>query len=77
MYMIQREVAPQEQSLCFTVQRRQSQYSHQIHLRWFTSSTKSVTIQMRISVRDTLSNVSARASIGQWAGWPNLGRRRS
>jgi hypothetical protein len=36
-----------------------------------------VTIQMRISVRDTLSNVSVRASIGQWAGWPNLGRLRS
>ena len=75
--MIQRDVAPQEQSLCFTVQRRQSQYSHQIHLRWFTSSTKSAAIQMRISVRDTLSNVAVCTSIGQWAGWPNLGRLRS
>ena len=77
MYMIQREVAPQEQSLGFTVQRRQSQYSHQIHLRWFTSSTKRVTIQMRISVRDTLSNVSASVYSGQWAGWPNIGTRGS
>jgi hypothetical protein len=70
--MIQRDVAPQEQSLCITVHRRQAQYSHQIHLRWFTSSTKSATIQMRISVRDTLINVSASARQGQWAGWPNL-----
>ena len=75
--MIQRDVAPQEQSLCFTVQRRQSQYSHQIHLRWFTSSTKRATIQRRISVRDTLSNVSVRVPIHQWAGWPNLAGLRS
>jgi hypothetical protein len=27
---------------------------------------------MRISVRDTLSNVSALFPNGQWAGWPNL-----
>ena len=75
--MIQRDVAPQEQSLCFTEQLRQSQNSHQIHLRWFTSSTKSATIQMRVSVRDTLSNVSALTPIEQWAGWPNLGGPRS
>src|SRR3954447_4481088 len=70
MYMIQRDVPPQEQSLCFTVQRRQSQYSHQIHLRWFTSSTKSVTIQMRISVRDTLSNVWRPCGSGNGPGGP-------
>jgi hypothetical protein len=46
-------------------------------LRWFTSSTKRVTIQMRISVRDTLSNVSASVYSGQWAGWPNIGTPRS
>jgi len=77
MYMIQRDVAPQEQSLCFTLQRRQFQYSHQIHLRWFTSSAKSATIQMRISVRDTLSNVSGPLPVEQWAGWPKPGDPRS
>jgi hypothetical protein len=56
------------------VHRRQSQNSHQIHLRWFTSSTKRATIQTRISVRDTLSNVSALCLREQWAGWPNLRR---
>jgi hypothetical protein len=71
--MIQREVAPQEQSLCFTEQARQLQYSHQIHLRWFTSRSKSATIQRRICVRDTSSNVSAASGGGQWAGWPTLG----
>jgi len=50
--IIQRAVAPQPQSLCFAAQWRQSQYSHQIHLRWFTSSRKSAAIQRRISVRD-------------------------
>ena len=70
--MIQREVAPQEQSLCFTEQARQLQYSHQIHLRWFTSRTKRATIQRRICVRDTSSNVSAASRGGQWAGWPTL-----
>jgi hypothetical protein len=75
--MIQREVCPQEQSLCFTVHVRQSQYSHQIHLRWFTSRTKRAAIQMRISVRDTLVNVSAPLAGGQWAGWPNVPGRRS
>ena len=58
-YMIQRAVAPQAQSLCRTVHARQVQCSHQIHLRWFTSSTKRATIQRRISVRDTLLNLSA------------------
>jgi hypothetical protein len=53
MYMIQRDVPPQEQSLCFTEHRLQSQYSHQIHLRWFTSRMNRATIQRRISVRDT------------------------
>jgi len=75
--MIQREVAPQEQSLCFTEQARQLQYSHQIHLRWFTSRTKRATIQRRICVRDTSSNVSAASGGGQWAGWPTLGVARS
>jgi hypothetical protein len=70
--MIQREVAPQEQSLCFTVQTRQLQCSHQIHFRWFTSSTKRATIQRRICVCDTFSNVSAASGAGQWAGGPNL-----
>jgi hypothetical protein len=45
--------------LCATEQLRQLQYSHQIHLRWFTSRTKRATIQSMISVRDTVSNVSA------------------
>jgi hypothetical protein len=71
-YMTQRDVAPQAQSLCFTVHARQLQCSHQIHLRWFTSSTKRATIQRRISVRDTLSNVSTPRRRGQWARGPNL-----
>jgi hypothetical protein len=41
-------------------------------LRWFTSSRKRATIQRRISVRDTLSNVSTPPSTEQWAGRPNL-----
>ena len=53
--MIQRAVAPQPQSLCFVLQFRQSQYSHQIHFRWFTSSRNSAAIQATISVRDTRS----------------------
>jgi hypothetical protein len=75
--MTQREVAPQLQSLCFSEQLRQSQNSHQIHLRWFTSSTKRATIQMRISVRDTSSNVSASRADRQWAERPNSPRPRS
>jgi hypothetical protein len=75
--MIQREVCPQEQSLCATVHARQRQCSHQIHFRWFTSSTKRATIQMRISVRDTLPNVSAYEAKRQWAGRPNVADRRS
>jgi hypothetical protein len=51
--MIQRAVSPQAQSLCFAVQARQDQYSHQIHLRWFTSSTNRAMIQRRIWLRDT------------------------
>ena len=51
--MSQRAVAPQLQSLCFTSQARQDQYSHQIHLRWFTSSRNRAMIQMRIWLRDT------------------------
>ena len=51
--MTQERVAPQEQSLCFAEQLRQSQYSHQIHFKWFNSSTRSARIQMKISVRDT------------------------
>jgi hypothetical protein len=70
--MSQRDVAPQAQSLCFTEHARQLQYSHQIHLRWFTSSRKRATIQRRISVCDTLSNVSTPPSPEQWAGRPNL-----
>ena len=72
--MIQRAVAPQAQSLCRAVHARQVQCSHQIHLRWFTSSRKRATIQRRISVRDTLSNVSTSPSAEQWAGRPNLPR---
>jgi hypothetical protein len=68
--MTQREVAPQLQSLCFTEQLRQSQYSHQIHLRWFTSSRKRATIHRRIWVCDTLPNVSAHPRRKQWAGRP-------
>ena len=75
--MIQREVLPQAQSLCFTVHARQLQCSHQIHFRWFTSSTKRATIQRRISVRDTMFNVSARFGGGQWAKRPNVPARRS
>jgi hypothetical protein len=45
--MIQDGVEPHPQSLCFAVQLRQLQCSHQIHFRWFTSSTKSATIQRR------------------------------
>jgi len=70
--MSQRDVAPQAQSLCFTEHARQLQYSHQIHLRWFTSSRKRATIHRRISVCDTLFNVSTPPSAEQWAGWPNL-----
>ena len=75
--MTQREVFPQAQSLCFTVHARQLQCSHQIHFRWFTSRTMRAAIQRRISVRDTMSNVSARLRNGQWAGWPNLPGRGS
>jgi hypothetical protein len=56
--------------LCATVQLRQFQNSHQIHLRWFTSRTKRATIQSMISVRDTLSNVSAPQREEQWADRP-------
>src|SRR6266536_5787042 len=51
--MTQRAVSPHEQSLCFTEHARQDQCSHQIHLRWFTSSTNRATIQSRIWLRDT------------------------
>src|SRR3954447_14628788 len=70
-YMSQRLVLPQEQSLCSTEQLRQLQYSHQIHLRWFTSRTKRATIQSMISVRDTVSNVSAPIRQEQWANRPS------
>jgi hypothetical protein len=76
-YMTQRLVLPQEQSLWATEQLLQFQNSHQIHLRWFTSRTKRATIQSMISVRDTLSNVSARQPVGQWAERPRSGHRRS
>jgi len=75
--MTQRLVEPQEQSLCTTVQLRHVQYSHQIHLRWFTSRMKRATIQSRIWVCDTSTNVSASPVSSQWAERPNLGRRRS
>jgi hypothetical protein len=75
--MIQRAVDPQEQSLCFTVQTRQLQCSHQIHFKWFTSSTRRATIQRRIWVCDTTPNVSAAAALDQWAGRPRIRRRRS
>jgi len=75
--MSQREVAPQAQSLCVTAQLRQCQCSHQIHLRWFTSSTNRATIHRRISVRDTPFNVSASGDREQWAGRPNLAGCRS
>jgi hypothetical protein len=75
--MSQRAVDPQAQSLCFTEQARQLQYSHQIHLRWFTSRTKRATIHRRISVRDTMPNVSARLRPGQWAARPKEAYRRS
>ena len=45
--MIQDGVDPHAQSLCFAVQRRQLQCSHQIHFRWFTSSTNSATIHSK------------------------------
>ena len=75
--MIQREVLPQAQSLCFTVHARQLQCSHQIHFRWFTSSTKRATIQRRISVRVTVFNVSAHFGAEQWAERPNVPGRGS
>src|SRR5579884_2491894 len=75
--MTQRAVRPQEQSLCTTVHARQRQCSHQIHFRWFTSREKSATIQMRISVRDTMATVSAPPRGRQWAGRPNLAGRES
>ena len=61
-------VVPQPQSLCFEEHLRQFQFSHQIHLRWFTSSTKRATIQRRICVFDTTQQGSAR----RWAG--SMGR---
>ena len=73
--MTQRDVRPQAQSLCFTVHARQLQNSHQIHLRWFTSRTKRATIQMRISVRDTLVQrigASRRGAMGHPAQPPRL-----
>lgn len=75
--MTQRLVWPQAQSLCATMHARHVQNSHQIHLRWFTSRTKRATIQRRISVRDTMFNVSARFGGGQWAKRPNVPARRS
>ena len=72
--MTQRLVRPQAQSLWATAQLRQVQNSHQIHLRWFTSRMKRATIQSRISVFDTPSNVSAYRSREQWADWPSLSR---
>src|SRR5579884_3250935 len=51
--MTQERVAPHEQSLCFAVQARQFQYSHQIHFRCWTSSTRRARIQRKIAVRDT------------------------
>src|SRR5581483_12515201 len=66
----QRAVAPQAQSLCFAVQRRQLQCSHQIHLRWFTSSTKRATIQRRIEVRVTLPTVWVTRGGGNGPGGP-------
>src|SRR5690348_4921841 len=53
--MTQWRVAPQEQSLCFAEQLRQSQYSHQIHFRCWISSAMRARIQSRIAVRDTPS----------------------
>jgi hypothetical protein len=70
-YMSQREVAPQAQSLCLAVQLRQSQNSHQIHLRWFTSRMKRATIQRRISVRDTWSTYRRSTVSGNGPGGPS------
>ena len=75
--MTQRLVRPQAQSLCFWEHLRQLQFSHQIHLRWFTSRMKRATIQRRISVFDTPFNVSAYRSREQWADWPSLPGARS
>jgi hypothetical protein len=75
--MTQRLVLPQPQSLWATEQLLQFQNSHQIHLRWFTSRTKRATIQSMISVRDTVSNVSAPIRHGQWANRPRLLREGS
>jgi len=75
--MTQRLVLPQAQSLWTTVQLRHVQNSHQIHLRWFTSRMKRATIQSRISVFDTPSNVSADRAFEQWAERPSLARLRS
>ena len=75
--MIQRLVLPQAQSLWVTEQLLHIQNSHQIHLRWFTSRMKRATIQSRISVFDTPSNVSVFLPGQQWAGWPTVPRPRS
>src|SRR5690348_14261096 len=77
MNIFQRAVAPQPQSLCFAEKWRQSQNSHQIHLRWFTSSA---TIQSRISVRDTPPTIRATRPTRNGPGGPNepaLGPSRS
>ncbi|SRR5579862_1206483 len=71
MNIFQRAVAPQAQSLCFAEQWRQLQYSHQIHFRWFTSSTKSATIQRRIWVCDMQPTVGATPHAGNGPGGPN------
>src|SRR3954463_7577901 len=70
--MTQRLVWPHEQFLCTTVQLRHVQNSHQIHLRWFTSRMKRATIQRRICVCVTASNVSAAFAELQWAERPRL-----
>ena len=70
MNIFQRAVAPQPQSLCFAEQWRQFQCSHQIHFRWFTSSTNSATIHRRITVRDTLPTVDPDGWTGNGPGGP-------
>ncbi len=62
----------QAQSLCFTPHLPQSQYVHQIHLKWFHSKTIRQMHQMKICVWLTLVTQPEPGGACQWAVRPIL-----